>query len=268
MASTKCLSVVGLLLAVSISASAQSRSGSHGGRGSQPPAGAPGPPPHGGRGSSQPPPVIAGPALPSAPAAIAVPNPFAPAPGTLDLYHRPDNFQSLSPQQLPIFYPGQVFPSYGYGYGYGYASDFGAYPPMTGQPERSNAARMFATGGLRLETQPESAQVFVDGYYKGLVEDYGLRGKILDLNAGSHHVELRAAGYAPLSFEVSITPNETSRFRGDLELLARSQARSSMTTASAAVSRYYIIPNCYAGNRPPTGALPAGCDVKKMREVR
>jgi hypothetical protein len=185
------------------------------------------------------------------------------------LYYRPDNFHKLSAQP-PIYYPGQAYPGYGSGYlygsGYGYY-DLGGYSD-TGAPGRAGAARTIATGGLRLETQPESAQVFVDGYYTGLVEDYGLRGKILDLTAGSHHVELRASGYAPFSFEVSITPNETSRFRGDLELLKPSQVRPAATTAFAAASKYYIIPNCYAGNRPPTGALPAGCDRKNMREVR
>jgi hypothetical protein len=246
-----------MLLAVSISAHAQQQRMQP--RHSQPPP--------------LPPPVVAGPTLPSAPAALSVPNPFGPPPGTLDLYQRPDNFHNLS--QQPMFFPGSsFFPGYGYGgtdsflqgpYG---ASGSGYYPQALGDSRQVGPLRTFAKGGLRLETEPGTAQVFVDGYYSGLVEDYGLRGTILELPAGSHHIELRAPGYALLPFDVNIIPNQTSRFRGDLQLVTPPQRAPSAATTSAAVRKYYVIPNCYAGDRPPTGALPAGCDKTKMREVR
>jgi len=245
---------MGLLLAVSISAHAQSQrmQSRH-----------PQPPP-------APPPVVTGPTLPSAPAALAVPNPFGPPPGTLDLYRRPDNFHNLTPQPLPIFFPGQsIFPGYGYGGPDPYMPYGPGYYPQSASPQ-GGPLRAFAEGGLRLETEPGTAQVYVDGYYAGLVEDYGLRGRLLQLPAGSHHIELRAPGYAVLGFDISIIPNQTSRFRGDLQLLAAPLPAASAVTASAAAAarKYYIIPNCYAGDRPPTGALPAGCDRAKMREVR
>jgi hypothetical protein len=241
---------VGLLLAVSISAYAQQRTQP---RHTPPP----------------PPPVVAGPTLPSAPAALAVPNPFGPPPGTLDLYQRPDNFHNLTPQPLPIFFPGQsILPGYGYGGPDPYMP--GMYGP--GYPQiasrQGGPLRAFAEGGLRLETEPGTAQVYVDGYYAGLVEDFGLRGRILQLPAGSHHIELRAPGYALLPFDVNIIPNQTSRFRGDLQLVTPPVRTPSATTASTAIRKYYVIPNCYAGDRPPTGALPAGCDRTKMKEVR
>jgi hypothetical protein len=246
---------MGLLLAVSISARAQPQHmQSH-----------PQPPP-------APPPVVTGPTLPSAPAALAVPNPFGPPPGTIDLYQRPDNFHNLVQQPFPIFFPGpSFFPGYGFGgpdpyapgpYGPGYYAQATAASPQAGP------MRAFAKGGLRLETEPGTAQIYVDGYYTGVVEDYGLRGRILELAAGSHHIELRAPGYAVLAFDVNIIPNQTSRFRGDLQLLASPSPTPSAVTASAAPRKYYIIPNCYAGDRPPTGALPAGCDRTKIREVR
>jgi hypothetical protein len=236
-----------LLLGVSISANAQQRTQ---------PRHVPPPPPQ--------PPVVAGPTLPSAPAALAVPNPFGPPPGTLDLYQRPDNFHNLSPQPLPIFFPG---PNFFPGYSYGGPDPY--YPQALGDLRQAGPIRTFARGGLRLETEPGTAQVYVDGYYSGLVEDFGLRGRILELPAGSHHVELRAPGYALLPFDVNIIPNETSRFRGDLQLVTTPPERTpAATTASAAIRKYYVIPNCYAGDRPPTGPLPAGCDRTKIKEVR
>jgi hypothetical protein len=180
------------------------------------------------------------------------------------LYQRPDNFHNLTPQPLPIFFPGQsILPGYGYG-----GPEYGPDYYSQGASRQGIPLRAFAEGGLRLETEPGSAQVYVDGYYAGLVEDYGLRGRILQLQAGSRHIELRAPGYALLAFDVNIIPNQTSRFRGDLQLVTPAVRTPSATTASTAIRKYYVIPNCYAGDRPPTGALPAGCDRTKMKEVR
>jgi hypothetical protein len=210
-----------------------------------------------------PPPVVTGTAQTPPPAALSVPNPLGQPAGTVDLYHRPDNFHNLTPQPLPIFFPGQsIYPGYGYGGSDPY------YPPSVGDLRQPGPVRAFAMGGLRLETEPRTAQVYVDGFYSGVVEDYGLQGRILELPAGSHHIELRAPGYALLPFDVNIIPNQTSRFRGDLQMVTPPVRTPAETTASAAIRKYYVIPNCYAGDRPPTGALPAGCDKTKMREVR
>src|SRR5436190_15914206 len=86
---------IGLMLAVSISAEAQSQHMPSQHMQSRHPQ----PPP-------APPPVVAGTAQPSAPAALAVPNPFGTPQGTVDLYHRPDNFHNLVAQPFPIFAGG------------------------------------------------------------------------------------------------------------------------------------------------------------------
>jgi hypothetical protein len=121
-----------------------------------------------------------------------------------------------------------------------------------------------ADGWLRFETQPGSAQVFVDGNYVGIVDDFGLRGRPLELRTGSHHIELRATGYATLTFDVIIAANQVSRYRGDLMALAPSPAAAATSPASSTPRKYYVIPNCYAGDRPPTRALSRECDVSKM----
>jgi hypothetical protein len=33
----------------------------------------------------------------------------------------------------------------------------------------------------------------------------------------------------------------------------------------AAARSFYVIPNCYAGDKPPTGILPKGCDLKNLQ---
>ncbi|MCM3880444.1 MAG: hypothetical protein ND807_10090 [Vicinamibacterales bacterium] len=191
--------------------------------------------------------------LPSAPAALTVPLPFGPPPGTVDLYQRPghSHMPPVRPRPLPV--PGGIFGSW--------------YEPAPYAPV-SNEPPALAQAALRFETHPSTAQVFVDGSYVGIVEDFGLRGRPLDVTAGSHHVELRAAGYVAAAFDVSVALDQILRYRGDLEPLSIAPPAVTLAPAAPAASRtYYIIPNCYAGDRPPTRALPQGCSVEHLRRI-
>ena len=76
-------------------------------------------------------------------------------------------------------------------------------------------------------------------------------------------MELRADGYATLNFDVRIAANQTTRYRGDLQKLTPPTA--AVATVSPGLPKIqYIIPKCYAGDRPPQRALPRGCDISKM----
>jgi len=103
--------------------------------------------------------------------------------------------------------------SYGnYGYGpYGYPS-YGAY----GYPSSYTA---FADGDLRLKVKPRDAQVFVDGYYVGLVDDFDGVFQRLHLPSGPHRIEVRAPGWQSLTFEVQIRFDETTTYEGNLQRL-------------------------------------------------
>jgi hypothetical protein len=194
------------------------------------------------------------------PAALSVPHPIPPTSSMTGVPPR-DLYQQLTPQSAPpiVIYPvpGYVYSPWGYS-PYGYAN----YSVDT--PAKPAPIPTMARGRLRLETSPGSAQVCVDGLYIGLVEDFGLSGRAGDLDVGTHHVELRAAGYATLSFDVRIAANETTRYRGDLEKLPASPAVSAPPAPRAVPRTTYIIPNCYAGDRPPSRSLPPGCDISKL----
>jgi hypothetical protein len=99
--------------------------------------------------------------------------------------------------------------------GFGFAS----YPwPLVGA-ESPYAG--IESGGLRLEVEPAAAQVFVDRSYVGLVDDFNGRFHHLDLEAGPHHLEIRADGYEPIAVDVVIQPHRTIRYRAALAPLAR-----------------------------------------------
>jgi hypothetical protein len=83
----------------------------------------------------------------------------------------------------------------------------GAYePPLEGAP----------IGGLQLDVEPRRAQVFVDGSYAGLVEDFSGYFHHLELPAGPHDISIVADGYEPLSLHVIVSPGATLTQRGAL----------------------------------------------------
>jgi len=72
------------------------------------------------------------------------------------------------------------------------------------------------SGGLRLQTGEKDAQVFVDGYYAGVVDDFDGPFQHVNLRPGPHHVEIRAFGFDPLGFDVYIVERHTTSYRGTL----------------------------------------------------
>jgi hypothetical protein len=147
---------------------------------------------------------------------------------------------------------------------------YGPYSVPYGAPEHHITSRRLhsPTGRLALETFPDSTQVYVDGFYVGLTQEFGLRGRALELSAGAHRVELRAPGYAALEFNVMIAPNETLRYRGDLESLNVALPTRVAASPRAPQKSLFVIPNCYAGDKPPSGDLPTGCSVKNLKTRR
>ncbi len=131
------------------------------------------------------------------------------------------------------YYPRRYYP-YGYGafgLGYFYYNPYRWSPGYTtyGYPGYTTygyydgfSRRPFSTfdiGELRLDVSPRDAQVYVDGYYAGVVDDYDGAFQALKLESGAYRIELTAPGYETLSFDVRINPGQTIRYRGDLQRL-------------------------------------------------
>ena len=73
-----------------------------------------------------------------------------------------------------------------------------------------------AYGAVRIVDAPYDAQVFVDGYYAGVVDDYDGVFQHLNLEAGAHNIEIEAAGYPPIAFDVRVVPGQTITYRANL----------------------------------------------------
>jgi hypothetical protein len=90
---------------------------------------------------------------------------------------------------------------YGYPYGYGGHSYYqGAYD----------------LGAVKIKVKPRDAEVYVDGYYAGTVDDFDGVFQSLKLELGGHNIEVRKPGFETLTFDVQVQPDRTVTFRGEM----------------------------------------------------
>jgi hypothetical protein len=90
-----------------------------------------------------------------------------------------------------------------YGYPYGYAA--GSYQ-----------AHGYDIGRVRLKVKPRDAEVLVDGYYAGTVDDFDGMMQSLRLDSGSYRIEIRKPGFETLYFDVRVQPDRTITYRGEM----------------------------------------------------
>jgi hypothetical protein len=102
------------------------------------------------------------------------------------------------------YYGGGYYGGSYYGYGYPYA--YGGGP----------AYAVRAYGGVRIALPQKDAEVYVDGYYAGIVDDFDGTLQQVNLEPGPHTIEVRAEGYQPVSFEVNVEPGRTITYRAAL----------------------------------------------------
>jgi len=147
--------------------------------------------------------------------------PYVAHPGYPPSYYRPGYpyypyYPYYRPYYPAYYYPGYYYPGwsfgfsigYGYpGYGYPFAAPYGSYGYASGA----------AYGGVRIDLPEHDAQVFVDGYYAGVVDNFDGAMQHLDLTPGSHHVEVRADGYQPLTFDVNVQAGNTITYRAEMK---------------------------------------------------
>jgi len=119
-------------------------------------------------------------------------------------------------------YYGYRYPYYGYGYGYypGFSIGFSWGYPYFGYPYYSYpyyapyagygyvGSVGAAYGSIKIQGAPRNAEVYVDGGFAGVVDSYDGAFQSLDLEPGSHVVEVRVGG-RPLTYDVNVTAGHT-----------------------------------------------------------
>ena len=127
------------------------------------------------------------------------------------------------------YYPRASYP-YGYGsYGLGYFyydpyAWYDSYPYYSSYPTyypNYNGGYYqyrygYPTGELRLQVRPRHAEVYVDGFYAGRVDDFDGFLQALRIEEGPHTIEIVAPGYQPVTFNVRIIGGRKIDYRADL----------------------------------------------------
>jgi hypothetical protein len=148
------------------------------------------------------------------------PNPGGPTVGEAVL--RP-NAPHRPPDSGSGWYP--YYPYYGWAFGLGYYGYYGLYDPWWGWGSPYGYDNGYygnesgGRGGLKLKVEPTFAEVYVDGYYMGIVNDFDGTFQRMELEVGAHHIEIRAPGYQTIVFDVRIEFNDTVTYRGELQPL-------------------------------------------------
>lgn len=123
-----------------------------------------------------------------------------------------------------VLRPGRVY-GYGpaFGAGYFYYSPYRGYPGASlayvgpgGYPDQYDNGYQFDIGELRLQLSPRDAQVYVDGYYAGTVDDYDGTFQSLKLESGAYKIEIVAPSYETTIFDVRINAGQKTTYREDL----------------------------------------------------
>jgi len=115
---------------------------------------------------------------------------------------------------------GLGYPYYGYGYGYDYGLGYGyglGYPypypygyPAYGYPDSYSGYGYGRTyGDVRIVDAPKDAEIYVDGYYEGVVDDVDGTFQHLSLEPGPHRIEIRAAGFETATYDVNADISRT-----------------------------------------------------------
>ena len=73
---------------------------------------------------------------------------------------------------------------------------------------------------VKIEAEPKQAQVYVDGYYAGVVDDFDGVFKRLHTSPGGHAITLHLEGYRTVTQNIYASPASTYKLRETMEKLA------------------------------------------------
>lgn len=141
-------------------------------------------------------------------------------------YYRPyyfGGFYGYGPFYRPFYSPfyspfyGAFYDPFWYGYPYQYPGYY--------------YARSWASA--RIEVKPRDAQVFVDGYFVGVVDKFDGVFQRLDLPAGEHEISVYLPGYRTYRQKTLFRPGESYHFKAILEPLQAGAASEPAPQPSA-----------------------------------
>jgi len=126
-------------------------------------------------------------------------------------YYRPFYYRSYYRPYYPYYF-APFYGSYFYG-SYFYGSPF--YRPFYWYPyaQAGYGYGGFDGASLRVQVTPNDAEVFIDNYYAGTVDDFDGLFQRLHIEPGAHDITLWREGYRAVRQRIYIQPTGTFRLR-------------------------------------------------------
>jgi hypothetical protein len=112
-----------------------------------------------------------------------------------------------------VAYPFQYYDPYAF-----YNHRIGIFPGYGSAYRGSSGYNYYynRVGGLSFNIDPYDADVFIDGEYVGVADDFSPGQMPLTLLAGRHHVDLEAEGFGPVSFDITVVAGQVIPYSGTL----------------------------------------------------
>jgi len=161
---------------------------------------------------------------------------------------------------------GWGYPYYGFGLGYGYPY-YGYGYPYAGYGYPYYGPGFYdSSASVRLQVTPREAEVYVDGYFAGMVDNFDGSFQRLRVAPGDHDLQVFLPGHRSFSQKVYLQPGGTFRVRHTMEPLGAGEAEPARPVApprsSQARPEPYLRPdrpNSRGPQRPsPRASEPAG----------
>lgn len=142
----------------------------------------------------------------------------------------------------PVVAGGYYYRPYGpwYGYGYPWYPIYSApyrypYPYPYPYPYAYPVYPYYDPfASLRLQVTPRETEVFVDGYFAGIVDSFDGTFQRLDLSPGEHELELYLPGHRPVRQKLLLQPGKTSRIRTTMQPLTPGEPEPARPVGQAA----------------------------------
>ena len=162
----------------------------------------------------------------------------------------------------PYYYRPYVYPFYSpfyFGFGAFYSSFYGWYPYYAGYPYPYPAPYGYPPyysgywASARIEVKPREAQVYLDGYYVGVVDQFDGTFQRLDIPAGEHELTVYMPGYHSITERTLFRGGQTYHFKENLQPLPPGTAPDPKPQPDPNAAPRYPPPPQYG---PPPGQEP------------
>ena len=109
-------------------------------------------------------------------------------------------------------------------YGWGYPGWYGPFGPSY------HNLRVTGESSVRIQVAPRDAEVYVDGYLAGIVDDFDGFAQRLRVAPGDHVIELYLDGHKSITQSMLFAPGQSYRIRHAMEPLAAGEAAPAKPT--------------------------------------